>query len=200
MAFAELFNEIQTNPTITVGLSGAAGGAVAGTLTNSKVATRVLKMGDAATIGGLAWHAYQRYRTEPRLPPNLLDRDRFEVRDDRLGLIIGAVVAAAHVDGQLTDAEKKQIRDYAISIGASSTELTMLATEPVSPLTIDELVDRSANTETDMDIYVASLLVIDRTGEAGMEYLADLAAAFEFPAELVESMHHEVTQSLSRTH
>ena len=62
MPIDTLLKSTKTREVLTGFMSGAAGGALASSLTRKKSAKKMLKAGGLIALGGVAWHAYQRYQ------------------------------------------------------------------------------------------------------------------------------------------
>jgi uncharacterized membrane protein YebE (DUF533 family) len=111
-------------------------------------------------------------------------------------LIIQAMIAAAHADGHLSDSEQKRIWQQAVELDLPSSELATLSTQLAQPLNPAQLAANAPNMETRIEIYTASAIVIDDSCEAGKSYLANLATQLQLPAQLVEALDLQSSQSL----
>ncbi|XOV85591.1 MAG: tellurite resistance TerB family protein [bacterium] len=213
MPLDKILGNVTSNPAITGALSGAAGGALITAFTNKKSAKKLLKAGGLVAVGGLAYKAYQSYRgaqhaneaapaavSQPQALPELTQQDFAAVVDAEhnagtTSLIIQAMIAAAHADGHLSDAEQKRIWQEAVELNLPSSELAALTEQLSRPLDPAQLASQAPNMETRIEIYTASAVVIDDTCEAGKLYLANLASQLQLPAPLVEALHLQSSES-----
>ena len=217
MPLDRILNSVTSNPAITGALSGAAGGALVTAFTNKKSAKKLLKAGGLVAVGGLAFKAYQSYRgsqqhnsegaatspsqpVEPQALPELTQQDFAAVVDssqneNTTSLIIQAMIAAAHADGHLSEAEQRRIWQQALELELPGSDLAALSEQLSKPLDPAQLAALAPNMETRIEIYTASAIVIDDTCEAGKSYLANLASQLQLPAQLVEALHLQSSQS-----
>jgi uncharacterized membrane protein YebE (DUF533 family) len=217
MPLEKIFGSVTGNPAITGALSGAAGGALVTAFTNKKSATKLLKAGGLVAVGGLAYKAYQSYRgslqqsndgaapapaqpTQAQALPELTQQDFATVVDSNhnantTSLIIQAMIAAAHADGHLSEAEQRRIWQQAVELELPSSDLAALSEQLSNPLDPAHLAALAPNMETRIEIYTASAIVIDDTCEAGKSYLANLALQLQLPAQLVEALHLQSSQA-----
>jgi uncharacterized membrane protein YebE (DUF533 family) len=191
------------------GFGGAFAGSLAGSLLSSKkgrkLGKKALKVGGIAAVGGLAWAAWNRARSqdagaaasrERALPASSLGRFVPEAGDDRgerLGvLLLQAMIAAAHADGRLDGPERRTIFTQLRSLGLSAAERADLAALLEKPVDLNTLVSAARTPEIAAEVYTASLLAIDVDTPAERAYLSLLAARLGLPPELVESLHREL--------
>lgn len=188
---------------------GAAAGGLAGSLLGSKkmreMAGTVLQVGAVATIGGLAYKAYQNYRqgrpvvpqaitdllpghtrpsvpaAEPHcaleawIPPN-------ESSGETATLILQTMIAAAAVDGELDKAEYRRIRERLLASGFNGEEQLVLSQLIMRPCSIEQLAASAKTLEQRVEMYTAARLTVDTPAER--EWLAQLATALQIEPEL----------------
>ena len=214
MPLDKILGSVTNSPAITGALSGAAGGALVTAFTNKKSAKKLLKAGGVVAVGGLAYKAYQSYRgaqqtTEGAAPaealqtqalPELSQQDFADVVDSNqsagtTSIIIQAMIAAAHADGHLSETEQRRIWQQAVELELPSSELAALSEQLSKPLQPAQLAALAPNMQTSIEIYTASAIVIDESCEAGKSYLANLASQLQLPAQLVEALHLQSSQS-----
>lgn len=202
MPIDKLMSQANSNPALTGLLGGAAGGALISAFTNKKTAGRLLKAGGLVAAGGLAWKAYQSYKsdapTNEAAPPAALSRQEFvqAIEDDGTNVImIRAMIAAAHADGHLSEAEREKIWKAALDNGASSADLARLADEIANPLGVEQLAAAVATMEERIDLYTVSLLIIDDTCPAGVAWLDALAQALALPKPLATALQQQTSES-----
>jgi uncharacterized membrane protein YebE (DUF533 family) len=199
-------------------LGGLAGGAVSGALMSNKKARKtagtLLKVGGVAALGGLAWKAYQGYQAEqgrgiqqaretPVAPPadpvwQGLDERGFAIdaRDDGRGsralFLIQAMIAAACADGHLDAEERGRIMARVNEAGLAPDEKALVFDSLQKPLGLAELSHRVDCPELAAEVYMASLLAVDRTRSEAHLYLDALAFRLGLPQALVTQMHGQL--------
>jgi uncharacterized membrane protein YebE (DUF533 family) len=183
------------------GQSTAAKGAIAGGLLGvllSGHAGRLIgtgvKVGGAALIGGLAYKAYtdwQQGNSAKGDRPVALSKseDAFEVDDDFAERLLQAMVAAAKADGHVTPAERLSIDRKLARLGLEAEAQALIAAELDSPLDVGRIAGLARNEVEAVEIYAASLLVVDAAGPAEKGYLAMLAARLGLEPALVAHVH-----------
>lgn len=191
------------------GPGGLATGAVAGGLAGlllggkkpKKIAKSALQVGGAALVGGLAYKAWQNWKTNQQ--PHATGEVQIEVppegtafmpaslaeQENLSQTLICAMIAAAKADGHITPTEKTKISNQlsALEIGADQREF--IESELARPLDIETITSRVKTPEQAAEIYAASLLAIDTEGAAERGYLAMLAARLKLDPGLVEHLH-----------
>ncbi len=199
-------------------LGGLAGGAVSGALMSNKKARKtagtLLKVGGVAALGGLAWKAYQGYQAEqgravhqvrdtsvaPAGDPvwQGLDERGFAIdaADDGQGsralFLIQAMIAAACADGHLDAEERGRIMARVDAAGLAADEKALVFDSLQIPLGLAELSQRVDCPELAAEVYMASLLAVDRTRSEAQLYLDALAFRLGLPQALVTQMHGQL--------
>ena len=190
--------------------AGAIAAVLLGTGPGRRLTGTAVKLGGLAAIGGLAYKAYQNYKSgqqpaetaasagEPELLPPPSDSDFHSTRapqgEDEFALtLVRAMIAAARADGQIDDEERRKIGDKLALSGTVGEAETFLRSEFDAPLDLDTLV-ASAKTEAQkIELYTASRLAIDPDTRAERGYLDLLAGRLGLPDQLVD--HIETTVS-----
>ena len=199
MPIGKLLKHPQASTALTGALSGAAGGALVSAFTQKKSAKKLLKGAGLVAVGGLAWQAYQSYRqtrpvaapTEPDIGAITQQQFNAVVAPEQASssiLVVQSMIAAAHADGHMTDAEQAQIWQHALESGLAADELESLQYLLSTPLPVDHLAAACSDMATKIEVYTAALLVIDGACDAGKHYLSCLAAALALPAPLVATL------------
>ena len=216
MPLEKLLGSVKNNPALSGALSGAAGGALVSAFTKKKTARKLLKAGGLLAVGGVAWKAYQAYQanqaTQPgqaaqagapwQAAPIELGLEQFEAvvdasaPDTSAALVIQAMIAAAHADEHLTSDEQKQIWQRAVEVGLPREALATLSDQLSQPMPVEYFAASADDMATRIDVYTASLLVIDETCDAGRTHLESLATQLELPAPLVAALHEAQTETV----
>jgi len=183
------------------GQSTTAKGAIAGGLlgvllsgNGGRLIGTGVKVGGAALIGGLAYKAYTDWQqgnsVKDDRPVALPEsEDAFEVDDDFAERLLQAMVAAAKADGHLTPAERPSIDRKLARLGLEAEAQALIAAELDSPLDVGRIAGLARNEAEAVEIYAASLLVVDAAGPAEKGYLAMLAARLGLEPALVAHVH-----------
>lgn len=193
----------------------AAGALVAvllGTGAGRKVTGTALKVGGLAAIGGLAYKAYQNYKSgnEPAapatpdeqilLPPpsdTPFDPASAPQGEAEFALtLVRAMISAAKADGHIDDEEKKRIGDRLSLAGIDAEAGRFLTDELERPLDLDALVAQATTEAQKVELYTASRLAIDPDSRAERGYLDLLAGRLQLPDALVD--HVEATVSAAK--
>ncbi len=203
MPIDKLLKNPQASTALTGALSGAAGGALVSAFTNKKSAKKLLKGAGLVAVGGMAWKAYQSYRSNnapaQQEDPAITQRE-FEAvvapeATDTAPLILQAMIAAAHADGHLTAEEQQRIWQQALDQGLPTEQLETLQQQMQTPPSLEQLVASCPDLATKIEVYTASLLALDEHCAAGQAYLATLADGLGLPAPLVNTLHQQCGHS-----
>ena len=184
-------------------LGGAAGGALISAFTNKKSAKKLLKSGGLVALGGLAYHAVQKYR-DGQQPASeaqpvatsapavaAIAPPQPELLAEHAPLLLKAMVAAAHADGHLTAEEQTKIWRKAANDGLSGDALNALEQLLHNPPSIEEIRAEATDLDTRLEVYSASLLTLDEQCADGRAYLARLSAELQLPQPLVAVVHEQ---------
>ena len=142
----------------------------------------------AALIGGLACRAYAGWQVRQ------LPEAAFEVDDGCAERLLQAMVAAAKVDGHVTCAERSAIEARLARLGLAADMQALIAAELDSPLDVGRIAALARTEAEAVEIYAASLLVVDAQGAAEKGYLAMLAARLGLEPDLVAQVHAEAVR------
>ncbi len=187
---------------------GAIAGGLLGVLLSGNARRLVgtgVKVGGAALIGGLAYKAYEDWKSGKdvaaptdagadapvALPkPDAAFLPATPAAEDALALnLLHAMVAAAKADGHVTPEERARIADQLPVLGLGAEAQALIAAELDQPLDIGAIAALAANEAQATQIYTASLLVVDPEAAAEKGYLALLAARLKLDPGLVAHLH-----------
>jgi uncharacterized membrane protein YebE (DUF533 family) len=197
---------------------GLAGGALTGLLANKKgreIAGSALKVGGIALAGGLAYKAYQSYRNKQSgalqtadtrmasgaaavdqsafIPPN-----QDVVAQQSLSLLLlKAMISAAKADGNIDHGESSRIMSEINRLRLEPEEKALLFDEYSRPVDIQALAAEVQTQEQAVEVYAASLLVIDEQDARVAQYLQSLAAALGLTPALADEIQQTLLASLS---
>ncbi|SDF19713.1 DUF533 domain-containing protein [Limimaricola pyoseonensis] len=103
--------------------------------------------------------------------------------DDRALLLIRAMIAAAHADGDLSPEERHRISGYLDEAEASADERRLIAGEIKHPKPLDTLLAQVEDHEAAIEFYIASRAAVDATTEANTAYLTLLRHRLDLTEE-----------------
>ncbi len=198
-------------------LGGLAGGAVSGALMSNKKARKtagtLLKVGGVAALGGLAWKAYQDYQGQKQPAPSApspanadpvwqdISKQRFAIADQdpepgsTALLLVQAMIAAACADGHMDSAERRRILSQVDSLDLASDEKAMVFEALDSPLSLSALCERVDSPEVAAEVYLSSLVAVERHRTEARLYLDALAFRLGLPDGLVAQLHEQVEEA-----
>ena len=201
---------------------GLAGGALTGLLANKKgreIAGSALKIGGVALAGGLAYKAYQNYRDKQSAGSDQPNDVRSEQQglnvatenafvppgedieaQQSLGLLLlKAMINAAKADGNIDTRESSQIFSEINRLGLEAEEKALLMEEYARPVDIPSLVAGVSTPEQAIEVYAASVMVIDEQNLQEAQYLQSLAKSLGLDPALVMEIHQTVAANLSES-
>lgn len=181
------------------GLAEAALMGLAGVLLGSRqgrgIARGVAGLGGLAVIGGLAYTAFQNYRSgKPPLGaaagapaaalPDPAAFDPSEIGEDDALLFARAMVAAATADGRMDAAERTRILGALAQAGIDAGSSRWLERELSDPASVEELVEPIRSPEKAAQLYAAARVAIDPDTMQEREFLRRLAEALDLEPKL----------------
>lgn len=159
-----------------------------------------IKVGGAAMIGGLAYQAYQDWKSgkavgapaAPELPSP--EGTVFMPGDERAAnalaeKLLRAMVSVAKADGHVTPEERARIDEALGRMGLDAEAAELISAELDAPLDVRRIAGLASSPEEATEIYAASLLVADEQSLEEKGYLAMLAAALNLEEGLVKHLH-----------
>ncbi|RED48646.1 tellurite resistance TerB family protein [Aestuariispira insulae] len=192
------------------GKGGLATGAVVGGLAGlmlggkkpKKIAKKALKVGGVALVGGLAYKAYRDWQNNKATAPAPLDEadlaapadsaflpQAAAAQDDLGTALVRAMINAAKADGHITPDERARISEQLGRLSLENSHRQFVETELAKPMDIEAVAGSVDCPEQKAEIYLASVLIVDRNGPAEQGYLAMLAARMGLEADLVAHLH-----------
>ena len=187
---------------------GAVAGGLLGVLLSGNARRLIgsgIKIGGAALIGGLAYQAYQNWKSgKPTgagaglaaLPAP--EGSEFQpvgaAANDLAERLLQAMVAAAKSDGHVTLAERRRIDGQLARLGLAAEAQALIAAELDSALDVGRIAALARSDAEAAQIYAASLLVVDPDGPAERGYLALLADRLNLDPGLVAHIHGQTSR------
>ncbi len=176
---------VSNNQLATGAVLGGLGGLLLGTKTGRKMAGDALQLGAAALIGGLAYKAYQNYKSgQPPLAiggpvaaaPAGTGFEPQAMSNETAVRILRAMIAASAADGRIDERESEKILMTFRQSGADKEAEAFLAREIQSPATAAILAEGVRSETEAIEVYTAARIAIDPDTPAEQTFLADLAA------------------------
>jgi len=176
-----------------LGIGAAAGSLLAllvGTKTGRKVLSPAVKLGSLAALGGIGYKVYTQWQKKQGLEAtgySIVDLNGPEV-NDRSMAIIKAMIGAAKADGEIDEAERAIIIEKinASDLEKSATEILMA--ELLKPLDVDAIAAAADSPESAVEIYLASLILTDKSNSVEQSYLDRLSKALKLDPQLVKDL------------
>jgi uncharacterized membrane protein YebE (DUF533 family) len=182
---------------------GAIAGGILGVLFTSggrRMLGSGIKVGGAALIGGLAYQAYQDWKSgkavdapvTPELPSpegTVFMPSDAKAADALAEKLLRAMVSVAKADGHVTPEERARIDEAMGRMGMEAGAADLIAAELDAPLDVRRIAGLASSPEEATEIYAASLLVADEQSLEEKGYLAMLAAALNLEEGLVQHLH-----------
>ncbi len=149
---------------------GGLGGLLIGTKTGRELAGDAVQLGAAALIGGLAYKAYQNYKSgQPMIAsggpvaaaPAGTGFEPQAMSNDTAVRIIRAMIAAAAADGRIDERESEKIISAFRQSGADKEAEAFLTREIASPATAAVLAEGVRSETEAIEIYTAARIAID---------------------------------------
>ena len=185
-------------------LGGAAAGGIAalvlGKKPNRKLATKIVKYGGSAVLGGLAFKAYSSWKNQPQnnaesadtmslnTPPRSLELHP----DENIDFVcIQAMIAAAKSDGKIDSKENRKLHEAIMKakLGAAETDLVFDLLE--SHIDLDQLAEAIVHEDHKAQVYLAAFLAIEVDQDAEREFLDSLAAKLGLNPAFARFLEHE---------
>ena len=167
-----------------LGVGAAAGGLLAllvGTKSGRKVLSPAVKLGSLGALGAVGYKVYTEWQkrnelTESGIPiANLAG----PAVNDRSVAILRAMIMAAQADGVVDDDEKEKIAQQIDSTGFSADVRDLLIPELEKPVDLQSLAAAADSRAAAVEMYLASLTVVDVQNDDERSYLDRLSAALE---------------------
>lgn len=175
---------VSQNQLATGAVLGGLGGLLIGTKTGRELAGDAVQLGAAALIGGLAYKAYQNYKSGQSMVPMggpvaaAPAGTGFEpqaMSNETAVRILRAMIAAAAADGRIDQRESEKILSAFRQSGANAEADAFLSREIETPATA-AILAQGVHSETEaIEVYTAARIAIDPDTPAEQTFLADLA-------------------------
>ena len=176
---------VSQNQLATGAVLGGLGGLLLGTKTGRELTGDAVQLGAAALIGGLAYKAYQNYKSgQPMIAtggpvaaaPAGTGFEPQAMSNETAVQILRAMIAASAADGRIDERESEKILSTFRRSGADKEAEAFLTHEIQSPATAAILAEGVRSETEAIEVYTAARIAIDPDTLAEQTFLADLAA------------------------
>ncbi|MDQ2101121.1 tellurite resistance TerB family protein [Azospirillum isscasi] len=111
------------------------------------------------------------------------------MEDQHALLLIRAMIAAANADGEISAAERQRVLSALDEAGGGPEERRIVERELSQPQSLDALVRSVTDPDMAEQVYLASLMAVDRDHEAERAYLAYLATRLRIAPQRAEQLN-----------
>ncbi len=111
------------------------------------------------------------------------------MEDQHALLLIRAMIAAANSDGVITAEERQRILSSLDEAGSGPEERQIIEQELDRPQSLDTLVQSVQDPQTAEQVYMASLMAVDRNSETERSYLQYLATRLQIDPQRLQQMN-----------
>ena len=179
-----------------LGVGAAAGGLLAllvGTKSGRKVLSPAIKLGSLAALGTVGYKVYQKWQEQQglALEGQSIEQLEGEPRNARALTIVRAMIAAAKADGTIDGEERDAITAQVEAADLQADTSKILIEEMLNPLNVSEIAAASDSPEAAIEIYLASMAIVDAGNEKVRQFLDQLAAAMQIAPELKADIEAE---------
>ena len=164
--------------------AGAAAGALA-LLLSSRSGRKLATLGGLSALGVVAYKAHKNGKM-PTSVDDVIGLLKGPAADDRADVLVKAMIAAAHADGELSEAEMKLLEAYD---GETKEALQSYLSKSYSARDIAAL---SSSKQEAAEIYAISCRIADGLNPAERNYLDALAMGLGLDPELAALIETEV--------
>lgn len=111
------------------------------------------------------------------------------MEDQHALLLIRAMIAAANADGEISAAERQRVLSALDEAGGGPEERQIVERELAQPQSLDALVRSVTDPDMAEQVYLASLMAVDREHEAERAYLSYLATRLKITPQRAEQLN-----------
>lgn len=177
--------------------AGAAAGGILALLLATRQGRSTLKtgakIGSLAALGALGYKIYNDYQKQKGSADSGFNASQLTETDQnpRCLRIVRAMISAAKADGTIDENEGKMIEDRIRDSSLDAGTIDGLLEEIRKPTNPHDLAALAASPIDAIDIYLASLMVVDEPNQKEQDYLGQLAKALGLEEGLVQRIQGE---------
>ena len=181
-------------------LAGGALGLLLGNKKARKVGGTVAMYGGLAALGAIAYKAYgnwQRNQTDiPVHEPQTIDRLSGPQADKHSKAILRALIGAAKADGHIDDREQEMIGKEIAKLSDDVQLRQWFDQELRKPLDPAEVASSALSSEMAAEMYLASVVIVDKENYMERAYLQELARQLELDTALINELERQASHVL----
>lgn len=167
---------------------GSSGGGILGSIFGGGAAA-----GGGGSLGDRLSQILQPRASQPEAAqPSATDEGAYPslaMEDQHALLLIRAMIAAANSDGEITAEERQRILSALDEAGAGPEERRVVEQELDRPQSLDALVQAVHDPQTAEQVYMASMMAVDRNSETERSYLQYLATRLRIPPQRLQQLN-----------
>lgn len=107
-------------------------------------------------------------------------------------LLIRAMIAAAHADGNMDQDERIQVQERLKTVELSPEEQGFVARELLSPCGLDKILKAVKTPETAKQVYAVSLMAIELDTQTERDYVRQLPRGLGLDPSIRRDIHREL--------
>lgn len=190
-------------------LGGGAMGLLVGSKRGRKLGGKALKYGALATVGMLAWRAWQNMQGQKSDQKSASsdqpsggggDGERIEllegeIQERRSLELLQAMIMAARADGHIDAQERELITQQIDSLGADDELHQWVEEQLNAPLDAEALARQADSPQAAREMYVISVAVVDEQNPMERAWLDQLAKALDLSPELAAELERQAQQA-----
>jgi uncharacterized membrane protein YebE (DUF533 family) len=177
---------------------GAAAASVLAVLLGTGAGRRLtgagIKLGSLAALGTLGYQAYKNWQgtqtNAPAISKPIHELTGAEAEHRSLALI-KAMIAAAKADGHIDEGERTRIQAQIQQLPLDADVTSLMQAEIAKPLNAQEVAQSSNSMGMAVELYLASLLIIDDENAQERAYLENLAQQLKLDSGLVAQLKQQ---------
>ena len=156
--------------------------------------------GGLAALGAIAYKAYgnwQRNQTDiPVHEPQTIDRLSGPQADKHSKAILRALIGAAKADGHIDDREQEMIGKEIAKLSDDVQLRQWFDQELRKPLDPAEVASSALSSEMAAEMYLASVVIVDKENYMERAYLQELARQLELDTALINELERQASHVL----
>lgn len=141
-------------------------------------------------FGGIGYKVYSQWQKSQGAEVTGLSIENLvgDEANARSMAIVKAMIGAAKADGQIDEAERAIIIDKINESDLEQSATEILLSDLLEPLDVDAIAAASDSPESAVEIYLASLILTDKSNSVEQSYLEKLFKALKLDPQLVSDL------------
>lgn len=141
-------------------------------------------------FGGIGYKVYSQWQKSQGAEVTGLSIENLvgDEANARSMAIVKAMIGAAKADGEIDEAERAIIIDKINESDLEQSATEILLSDLLEPLDVDAIAAASDSPESAVEIYLASLILTDKSNSVEQSYLEKLSKALKLDPQLVSDL------------